>query len=113
MGLIPGSVRSPGEGNGYPLQYSCLKNPMDREAWRATVQRVAESDMTEQASPPSRPCEDPRNPLLLAFPASDPWLMFCFWGTPKMTALAFPWILSRLDSSSTTGPRNPWKSPLN
>ena len=41
--LIPGSERSPGEGNGYPLQYSCLGNPMDRGAWRATVQRVAKS----------------------------------------------------------------------
>ena len=36
-GLIPGSGRPPGEGNGSPLQYSCLGNPMDREAWRATV----------------------------------------------------------------------------
>jgi len=34
---IPGSGRSPGEGNGNPLQYSCLKNPMDRGAWQATV----------------------------------------------------------------------------
>ena len=34
MGLIPGLGRSPGEGNGYLLQYSCLKNPMDREAWQ-------------------------------------------------------------------------------
>ena len=42
-GLIPGSGRSPGEGNGNPLQYSCLGNPMDREAWRATVHRVAKS----------------------------------------------------------------------
>ena len=33
LGLIPGSGRSPGEGNGNPLQYSCLENPMDREAW--------------------------------------------------------------------------------
>ena len=33
LGLIPGSGRSPGEGNGHPLQYSCLENPMDREAW--------------------------------------------------------------------------------
>ena len=32
-GLIPGLGRSPGEGNGKPLQYSCLENPMDREAW--------------------------------------------------------------------------------
>ena len=36
---IPGSVRSPGEGNGSPLQYSYLENPMDRGAWRATVHR--------------------------------------------------------------------------
>ena len=34
---IPGSGRSPGEGNGNPLEYSCLENPMDKEAWRATV----------------------------------------------------------------------------
>ena len=44
---IPGSGRSPGEGNGNPLQYSCLENPMDRGVWRARVHRVAkESDMT-------------------------------------------------------------------
>ena len=40
---IPGSGRSPGEGNGNPLQYSCLENPMDGEAWQATVHRVAKS----------------------------------------------------------------------
>ena len=45
-GLTPGLGRSPGEGNGNPLQYSCLGNPMDRGAWRATVHGVAkESDM--------------------------------------------------------------------
>ena len=44
-GLIPGSGRSPGEGNGNPLQYSCLENPMDGEAWWATVHRVAKSWM--------------------------------------------------------------------
>ena len=37
----------PGEGNGNPLQYSCLENPMNRGAWLATVHGVAESDMTE------------------------------------------------------------------
>ena len=43
VGSIPGSGRSPGEGNGNPLQYSCLENPMDRGAWRATVPGVAKS----------------------------------------------------------------------
>ena len=47
MGLIPGSEDSPGERNGYALQYSCLENPMDRGAWRAIVHGVTkESDMT-------------------------------------------------------------------
>ena len=43
LGSIPGSGRSPGEGNGNPLQYSCLENPMDGGAWRATVHGVAQS----------------------------------------------------------------------
>ena len=42
-GSIPGSGRSAGEGNGSPLQYSCLENSMDRGAWGATVQGVAKS----------------------------------------------------------------------
>jgi len=42
-GSIPGSGRSPGEGNGNPLQYSCLGNPMDRGAWQATVHGVTKS----------------------------------------------------------------------
>ena len=47
MGSISGSGRSLGEGNGNPLQYFCLENPMERGAWRATVHGVSESDMTE------------------------------------------------------------------
>ena len=43
LGSIPGSGKSPGEGNGYPLQYSCLENSMDRGGWRATVHGVAKS----------------------------------------------------------------------
>ena len=43
VGLNPGLRRSPGRGNGNPLQYSCLENPMDRGAWRAAAHRVAKS----------------------------------------------------------------------
>ena len=43
LGSIPGLGRSPGGGNGNPLQYSCLENSMDRGAWRTTDQRVAKS----------------------------------------------------------------------
>ena len=43
MGSIPGSGRSPGGGHGNPLQYSCLENPTNREAWLATVHRVTKS----------------------------------------------------------------------
>ena len=47
VGLIPGLGRFPGEGNGNPLQYSCLENPMDRGPWQATVHGAAkESDTT-------------------------------------------------------------------
>ena len=42
-GSIPGSGRSPGEANGYPIQYSCLENSMDRGAWLATVHKVTKS----------------------------------------------------------------------
>ena len=43
MGLIPGLGRPPREGNGNPLQYSCLENSVDRDAWQATVHGVAKS----------------------------------------------------------------------
>ena len=42
-GSIPGLVRSPGGGNGHPLQYACLENPMDSGAWQATAHRVTKN----------------------------------------------------------------------
>ena len=50
LGLIPGSGRSFGKRIGYPLQYSCLESSIDRGAWRATVQSIAQSDTTEWLS---------------------------------------------------------------
>ena len=47
IGLIPGLGRSPGVGNGYSLQYSCLENPMDRGAWQATPWGCKQSDTAE------------------------------------------------------------------
>ena len=47
-GSIPGSRRSPREGNGHPLQYSCLENWKDKGAWQATVHGITELDMTER-----------------------------------------------------------------
>ena len=44
-GSIPGAGRSPGEGKGNPFQYACLENPMDREAWWATVHGVTKSQI--------------------------------------------------------------------
>ena len=44
-GSIPGLGRSPGEGNGYPLQYFCLKNSMDRGAWKATVHGLTKNQI--------------------------------------------------------------------
>ena len=52
-GLIPGVGRSPGDGNGNPLQCCCLENPMDRGAWRATVHGVTKcgSQLSDRAHP--------------------------------------------------------------
>ena len=56
-GLIPGLGRSPGEGNGNPLQYSCLENPMDRGAWWATVHGIPKGSTqlsdTQDMKPPA------------------------------------------------------------
>ena len=54
LGLISGWGRSPGEWNSYPLQYSCLENPMDRGAWQATVYGVTRVRHDLATKPPSQ-----------------------------------------------------------
>ena len=57
LGLIPRLGKSPGEGNGYPPQYSCLENSMDRGAWRAIVPGVAKSrERSLSVSKRTSPC---------------------------------------------------------
>ena len=58
LGSIPGLRRSSGEGNGNPLQYSCLENPMDRGAWQATVHGVTRvrNDLATKLPPEVHMC---------------------------------------------------------
>ena len=72
VGSIPGSGRSPGEGNGNPLQYSCLKNPLDSGAWQATIHGVTNSWTVPPASLQMQ--ELPEEPSL------QPW--GCLWTGP-------------------------------
>ena len=55
LGSIPGSRRSPGEGNGNPLEYSSMENLMDREAWQATVHEVTRVGHDLTTKPPDNP----------------------------------------------------------
>ena len=71
--LMSQSVRSPGGGNGNPPQYSCLENPMDRGAWRATVHRVAESVTTEHSATPQNCALVLMRHLILCVRLASPW----------------------------------------
>ena len=65
LGLIPGSGRSSGEGNGNPLQYSCLENPMDRGAWQAPGHGVARVEHDLATKPPPHMLSTPPDPPLV------------------------------------------------
>ena len=68
---IPGSGKSPGEGNGNSLQYSCLDNPMDRGAWWAAVHGVARAGHDLLAMPPPPPNKSQLQPQLLLLKPSS------------------------------------------
>ena len=78
LGSIPGLGRSPGVGNGNPLQYSCLENPIDRGAWLAIVHELAkELDMTERLTQLRRNISSTRTehkPINLSIPGPEEWL---------------------------------------
>ena len=84
LGLIIGSCRSPGEGNGYPLQYSCLENPMDRSLEGYSPWGHKESDTTDRLSLSHTHIHTAAsypNPSTLAH--SSKWIMyFPLWNTP-------------------------------
>ena len=103
LGLIPGSGRSPGEGNGNPLLYSCLKNPMDRGAWVATfhgVTRVRHNLVTKPPPPypwASLVVQSVKNLPTMWRPGFDPWIGKIPWRmawhpTPVFLPGESPWI---------------------
>ena len=78
LGSIPGSGRSSGEGNGNPLQYSCLENPMDRGALKATVYRVVRVGHDLATKPPTKTIY-----FFFPFKSYDPVLSI--WGIHGLT----------------------------
>ena len=87
-GSIPGLGRSPREGNGNPLQYSCLENPMDRGAWWVTVHRVPkELDMTEATEHRDQVwvLEMVRHVAKSSYYLSWQWADQNMWGEPSQT----------------------------
>ena len=132
QGLIPASGRSPGEGNGNPLQYSCLGNPMDRGAWWTTVQRVGhdgthsshtsttfrleglENSPPRKVSSALRPFLQPLKMVLLYGALKNLLVLLsitCVWYTGSLS-MALPHLsLNILLSSVTERDVESWKDP--
>ena len=91
-GSIPGSGRSPRGGHPNPLQYSCLENPMDREAWQATVHGVAKS-WTRLKWLSTAPSEITTRLCLVPDPLKGCFCPFIEYGTPSFFPFYFPLLL--------------------
>ena len=118
LGLIPGSGRSPGEGNGNPLQYSCLENPMDRGAWQSTVHGVARVGHN-LAIKPSPWTVAHQAPLSMGFPRQEYWsgLPFPSPGDiphPRMELASLTWQAESLPWSHQRSPqvRDIWSNVI-
>ena len=92
LGLIPGWGRSPGDGNGYPLQYACWENFMDRGAWQATVHGVTKNQtwQSQRAAPKSHFSAPRLVTTSNSLPCSDSWFPHCSYSTKLM---GWPWVL--------------------
>ena len=96
MGLIPGLGRSPGGGHGNPLQYSCLKNPVDRGAWLATVPGVPRVGHNLVTKPPPPP-PSPWSPTNWHLPSTSTRVTS---GSAAPANLQHPWKELRVESRS-------------
>ena len=91
LGLIPGLGRTPGEGNGYPLQYSGLENSIDRGAWQATVHGVAKSQTGLRDFHFHWPYGSSGNCLF--YHSNSSFFGSCSWSSLLKTGLCFPYAL--------------------
>ena len=90
LGLIFGLGGSPGEGNGHPLQYACLENPMDRGTWRATVHEVTRVGHDLVTKPP------PQSTRIKWFfsPAFSPPLLFLSLSPAQTQVFFIQWVFN-------------------
>ena len=104
-GLIPGSGRFPGEGTGYPLQLSCLKNPMDGGAWWATAHGIAESQ--------TRLCSWAHTHGAGIREDESWWLMDTIWSDEKALEIMVLFVVQQCNAVNTTKPvKTDWGNSL-